>query len=176
MTLAVSTFHFETTDSISEAEYLAREGVGKTRSARATTYLVSFTVLGALALFSRLTAPIGGVTLAICAAAWTAPRWMRWGARKNYRLAPYLAGPLTYGISDEKLWFRGGALYSESTWEGLAIWGERDGILSLSAHGMPLLRFHIDELRSAGLYDSVASLMRKHAVELDSPEARRMVT
>jgi hypothetical protein len=105
-----------------------------------------------------------------------APRWSRSSARKTYSATKYLHGPLTYGLSDQKLWFRGGNLYSESTWAGLAIWQEADGVLRVSAHGMPDLLFPIAELHAAGVYDYIRERMKGHGVEFDSPEAQRILT
>lgn len=171
--LTLSSFRYEAGDLISEDEYLARQGVGQPRTKKTRFYLIGFTMIGIAALFVGPAAPFGGIVLAICLAAWTAPRWMAWAARRSYRDAKYLNGPLTYGVSDDKVWFRGATLYAESSWNGVAVWEETDGILRLSAHGLPSLRFRIEELRAAGIYDSIRSLMLKHAIEFDSQEARR---
>ena len=167
-------FQFELPATVTEADYLAQEALSRPRSLKARVYLVGFTVLGLVALSSLRTAAVGAVVLAVSLFTWTSPRWSRWSARKTYSWTKYLHGPLTYGLSDQKLWFRGGDLYSESTWAGLAVWEEADGVLRLSAHGMPALRFPIAELRAVGVYDQIRKRLKDHGVEFDSPEHRRM--
>jgi hypothetical protein len=166
-------FSFEVQATVSEADYLARSSVARPRSKRARIYLIAGTILGVASLFSIKTAALGGIVLAICAFAWTAPRWSRWGARQSYASYKYLHGPLTYGVSDQKLWFRGPNLYSESTWQGLAVWKETDGVLLLSAHGVPELYFNVADLRAAGVYEQVRDRFQRHGVEFDAPKARR---
>jgi hypothetical protein len=172
--VTVKTFSFEVSAAISEADYLARNALERRRSRRGWMYLIGFTALGVAALFSRQTAPFGGIALAICAFAWTAPTWSRWSARRSYKETKHIKGPLTYGVSDQKLWFRGGNLYSESTWDGLGAWEEIDGELRLAAHGMPVLYFSVAELRDAGVYEQVQARMTRHGVEYGSPAANRL--
>jgi hypothetical protein len=169
-----NTFSFEVSAAISEEDYIARNTIGRSRSGRAWTSLIAFTALGVAALFSRRSAPFGGIVLAICAFAWTAPAWSRWSVRRSYRATKYIKGPLTYGVSDQKLWFRGGNLYSESTWEGLGVWEEAGGELRLSAHGMPALYFSVVDLHAAAVYEQVHARMTRHGVEFDSPAANRL--
>jgi len=169
----MASFTFELRATVTEADYLTQRALSRPRSRKARIYLGGFTLLGLAALASLRTAAVGAVVLARCLAVWMAPRWSRWSARHLYSRTTYLHGPLTYGVTDQKLWFRGRNLYSESTWAGLGFWQEAGGVLRLSAHGVPELRFPIAELRAAGVYDQIRERMMGHGVEFDSPEAQR---
>jgi hypothetical protein len=166
------TFEFQT--EMSEEDYRAGQSSGLPRSRRSWILLTAATILGIAAMFSLRTMAVGVVVLTLCTFAWTYPRWSRNFAGKDYWSRRYLHGPLTYGISDQKLWFRGRHLYSESTWEGLSVWEEKDGVLRLHANGMPELFLPIDILRNAGVYDKVRECINGHGLEFDSPAARRM--
>ena len=166
-------FSFEVAATITESDYLGQSMVARPRSARGRIILITASILGGAALFSLKTAPLGGIILAITAFAWTAPRWSRWSAKRSYRETKYLHGLLTFGVSDQKLWFRSGTLSSESTWDGLAVWHETNGKLRLSASGMPELNFNVDDLKAAGVYDVIRERLGRYGVEFDSPEANR---
>ena len=166
-------FSFETTTTISESDYMARSSLARPRSPRGRITLITATVLGVAALFSLKTAPFGGILLAISAFVWTSPRWSRLGVRSSYQARTYLHGPLTYGVSDQKLWFRGGHLYAESSWDGLAVWEESNGTLRLGAAGLPELYFSVADLQGAGVYVLIRERLGRYGVEFNSPAAKR---
>jgi len=166
-------FELEVVSAMSEADYLYWNAVASTRPARAQVWKVLLTMLAALCFLSWRTAALGVVLGAGALAGWTSRRWIAWSNRNSYREAEYMHGPLIYGVSSRGLWFRGGAMRAESTWEGLRVWGERDGSLWLAVAGVPQVILPIARLREAGIYDRVRALAAAHGVEYDSLAARR---
>lgn len=164
-------FELEIVSQMSEADYLRWQEIRAERPGRARIFRWILTA-AALACFASWYTVVLGIVLGLIAVAvWTAPRWMAWTTRESYRKAEYLHGPLIYGISARGLWFRGGALRAECTWDGLAVWGERDGFFWLSPGGMPQLILPIATLRGAGIYERVRALAAAHGVEYGSAAA-----
>ena len=166
-----SAFELEVVSQLSEADYLRWQEIRADRPTRARVYRWLLTVVALACFASWYTVVLGIVLGLIAVAVWTAPRWMAWTTRETYRKAEYLHGPLIYGISTRGLWFRGGALRAECTWDGLMVWGERDGFFWLSPAGMPQLILPIATLRRAGIYERVRELAATHGVEYGSPAA-----
>ena len=166
-------FHFELATQVSEGDYITRQFVQRPRTRRHLSYLTLATIVGAAALLSLRTTALGVVILIICTFVWTAPQMARWASRHEYSNTNYLHGPLTYGVSDQKLWFRSAHLYSESTWAGLINWDERGGTLRLAASGLPELFFSVDELRGAGVYERLREQLKDHGVDFNPPNEGR---
>jgi hypothetical protein len=129
---------------------------------------IAIGILGVAAFASRWTAPVGLLLILLGTFLWFSPRIGRRGAREEFRDATYLRGPVTYGVSDEGLWIRGGALQATSRWEGMRVWDCRHGWLLLAASGMPPVYLSEEQLRAAGIYESVLRLANQHGVEFDA--------
>jgi hypothetical protein len=171
--MTTEAFSFEHKTEISPAAFLESQRISLPQSTKGRFYLVGFTLLGVAALFSTRTAALGGIILFVCAFAWALPMISAWGSRRSLKGYAHLYGSVVCGVSNEKLWYRGGQMYAESSWEGFAIWEEKDNVLRLSAHGLPALRFPIEALRRANVYDHVRTMMTQHGLEFDSAEAKR---
>ena len=165
-------FELEVLSEMSEADYLKWNHFETKQTLRARAPRWLLTVIALACFISWQTAAIGVVLSLAAMVVWTSGRWMAMGNRLSYQKSEYLHGPLIYGVSSRGLWFRGGMLRAESTWEGLGTWGERDGFFWLAGHGMPQLIFPISNLRRAGIYGRIRELAAQHAVEYDSPAAR----
>ena len=164
-------FRFEHTVQFTEAEYVHLRRIGPivSRWGRAKLGLV---VLFGLALLAfRWTAPFGGFIVLTSFGFWLLFRFSPKAGRDEYRQSSYLHGPITYGVSGYGVWIEGGPLHAESAWSGVRVWHSRDGLLMLSATGMPPVYLPEAQLRDAGLHDRVMALAREHAVEYDSPGA-----
>ena len=166
-------FELEFVSQLSEADYVRWEDglVRPTRPARARMWRWALTIVAVACFASWYTVVLGVVLGLIALAVWTSPRWMASTERAIYRKAEYLHGPIIYGVSSRGLWFRGGALRAECTWDGLAVFGEQDGFLWLAPAGMPRLILPIARLSEAGIYERVRALAARHAVEYGSPAA-----
>lgn len=166
-------FELEVVSQMSEADYVQwhRSGDKPRRPRRAFAFRVLFALIALTCFLSWYTVVLGLVLGAIAVAIWTEPHWSAAALRTTYRKTEYLHGPLIYGVSNRGLWFRGGALKSECSWDGLVVWGERDGFLWLSAGGLPQLIFPIAALQRAGIHERIRDLAASHGVEYGSAAA-----
>jgi len=167
-----SPFSFELTSEITEDEYVRREWalLGK-RSWRSDSKKALVTVLGVACLFRFSTLPIAFLLLGVAVAAWTRPLWMRATQRKWYRQRLYLHGPITCGVSERGIWYKGGSLAAESGWDGVTVWGVVRDNLWIAASGMPTVYFPIAALQERGLDARVRALAQRSGVEYNSPRA-----
>jgi len=61
-----------------------------------------------------------------------------------------------------------------SAWTNLCVWRVTGPWLVLQGYGVPAFYFRIAELRTAGVWDEVDRLMRRHGVEYGSKESNRL--
>ncbi len=166
-------FELEVVSELSEADYIRwhARSIRAERPGRARAFRWTLTGVALVCFASWYTVVLGLVLGLISLAVWTAPRWMAWTTRESYRKAEYLHGPLIYGVSARGLWFRGGALRADCTWDGLMVWGEQDGFFWLSPAGMPQIILPIATLRRAGIYERVRARAAAQGVEYGSAAA-----
>jgi hypothetical protein len=167
-----SNFRFEQTVEWTEPEYNRVRGTERP-TRRGRFIAIAIGILGVVAFTSRWTAPVGLLLILLAVFLWFSPRIARRGAREEFKDASYLRGPVTYGVSDEGLWIRGGALRAESRWEGMRVWDCRHGWLLLAASGMPPVYLSEDQLRAAEIYDRVLQLANQHGVEYNGAARAR---
>ena len=167
-----SPFAFELSSEVTEDEYVRRESelLGK-RSWRSDSAKTLVTVLGIACLFRSSTLPVAFLLLGVAVAAWAFPLWSRLTQRDWYRKRLYLHGPITCGVSERGIWYKGGALAAESGWDGVTVWGEARDDLWIAASGMPTVYLPIAKLQEQGLYARVRSLAERSGVEFNSPRA-----
>ena len=163
---------FEHTVTWDEQTYARlRQVTPPSRRARLRMLLVA--VLGVMLLFWPYSAPVGVILLLIAGFFWFTPRISRWGTRNELNSASYLAGPVSYGVTEAGVWMHGGPLRAESAWSGLRVWDLRHGWLMLAASGMPPVYLPEAELRAAGLFEQVLARAKDHAVEFDAVEREK---
>ena len=167
-------FHFEYTFHLSEAEYVALQSTLAHDSGARWGRRVGLGVAGLALLAWPYTLLLGVAILALLTISIVMPRYFPFATAQEYRRSRYLQQPLTYGVSPQRLWVRGGTFAAEAGWDHLAVWQVKDKWLILSVSGLPRILLPLSDLHAAGVYDRVRELARKHAVEFDSPEARRM--
>lgn len=165
-------FQFEQTVEWTEPEY-TRLRWPEASIRRGRFIAIAIGILGLAMSPSRWTAPVGLLLILVGTFLWFAPRIGRRGVREEFTDAAYLRGPVTYGVSDEGLWMRGGPLRAESRWEGMRAWDCRHGWLLLAASGMPPVYLSEDRLRAAGIYESVLELANQHGVQYDAVAGRK---
>jgi hypothetical protein len=160
----VTDLAFEHVEEVDQAVYAKRNGPTSTgkRSRRGRVYAVALPLVAVAFLFSPYTFSVGVLALIISVIVWTFPRWSSAIQRRTFNETKYLRGLQTYGVSDQGFWIRTPTLTAESTWENLAVWDEHEGILRLSGSGMPPLYLPTEKLRTAGVYDGLVALARKH--------------
>ncbi len=94
------------------------------------------------------------------------------GMRTNFELSPHLHSPVTFGVSNEKIWARGIEFEQSSSWNNLATWKENAGWLRLVPNGQSHVYFRVSELKEAGLYGSVLEKAESSAPEFDGASRR----
>jgi hypothetical protein len=86
-------------------------------------------------------------------------------ARRSFHQHKYLRDPLTYGVSEEKLWIKGNLMDASVPWSMLVSWREVEDWFVLSPSGIPPVYLSLARLRREGVYGRVRALAASHAPE-----------
>ena len=168
------TFEFEHIREISEADYGTLQPYSPSGyRVRGYVILASIALIGLVSLFSPYTVAVGVLLLIAAIIGWRWPRMMRSSQRRMYKQYRYLHEPVTYGVSNEGFWLRTTHLDCFSHWPNLAGWREHDDVLDLAASGMMPVYLPVSQLRSAGLYERVMELARRHGTEFGTEASKR---
>lgn len=120
-------FRFENTMTITESQYLAVWGILRKRRLSQIIRVGALAALGVLFLFSAYTLLLGLIVLGLVVVFVFIPKIVPFGARSTFRETKYLRDPLTYGVSDQKLWVRGARIDASALWSMLVTWREIEG-------------------------------------------------
>jgi len=168
-------FRFENTVALTEAQYVAIWSVLPNKPWFKYIRLIAIIVIGVVCLFSRYTLLIGLGLLVIAATAVFIPKIMPSSARSMFRRHKYLEYPLTYGVSNQRLWIKGSLIDAGVHWTMLVVWREVEGWLILSPSGIPPLYFSLSRLKEEGLYERVRFMAKSHGQEYNKVPHRRRV-
>lgn len=161
-------FKFENTVTITEAQYVAIWSMLPKRPWFKYVRFMVLVAVGLACLLSKYTLLIGLGLLALAVMAIVLPRAiMPSSSRSIYRRHVYLREPLTYGVSEEKMWARGSRIDASAQWSLLVTWREIEGWLLLSASGIPPVYLSLARLREEGLYDRVSDMAQRYGTEFN---------
>ena len=156
-------FRFENTVTLTESQYVAIWSVLPTTPWFRSLRLFAITTLGVILLFSTYTVLIGLILLGSVGITIFVPgKILPIGTRSLFRRHIYLKDPLTYGVSDQKLWVKGGRIDASVQWSMLEVWRETEDWLVLCPSGIPPLYLSLTRLRAEGLYDRVKDLAKRN--------------
>jgi hypothetical protein len=166
-------FSFEHIHQLSQSEYVAiwalTDPAPTARRARQLVVIIA----GVACLFWPYTMLLGVAILALGAVGIFAPQFFPGTAARNFHEFRYLDGPVTYGADEEGVWARTPDFSAKAAWRHVTVWRERNGWLILQGNGFPPVLLPIARLKAQTAYERVKSLVQQHAVEWNSPEARR---
>lgn len=169
-------FRFENTVTLTEEQYVAIWSVLPKKPWFKYIRVIVIITIGVLCLFSRYTLLIGLGLLGTAAFAVLLPKMiMPGGSRRIFRGHKYLQYPLTYGVSDQRLWIKGTLIDASVHWTMLVVWREAEGWLILSPSGIPPLYFSLSRLKQEGLYDRVRFMAKAHGQQYGKVAPRRVV-
>lgn len=167
-------FRFENTVKLTEDQYLLIWNVFPSKPWFRYVRVLALIAVGILLLFSAYTLLIGLILLGSAGFIIFVPRMMfPWGLRSTFRSHLYLRDPLTYGVSEQKLWVRGVNIDATVQWPMLVVWREVEGWLLLSPSGIPPIYLSLSRLKEEGLYDRVKDLAKRNAPEYNKATRRR---
>jgi len=159
-------FRFENTVTLTEEQYVAIYGVLPKKPWFRYIRFVLITTIGVVCLFSKYTLLIGLILLGFAVMAVLLRKLIIPGnTRSLFRRHRYLQDPLTYGVSDQKLWVKGVRIDASVDWTMLVVWREVEGWLLLSTSGIPPIYLSIARLKEEGLYKRVREMAKSHAPE-----------
>lgn len=158
----VNELRFENTVKLTETEYSAAWGV--TPSPNKVKY-VALVAVGILCLFTSYTLLLGIALLGLALVVAFKPVVLPGGARHRFRQLKYLQEPLTYGVSEQKLWVKGSDIDASVPWSMLYNWRETEDWLVLAPYAIPPLFLSLARLREEGLYGRVRALAASNASE-----------
>ena len=169
-------FRFENTVQLTEDQYVAIHGVLPKKPWFKYVRFVALIIIGLVCLLSKYTLIIGLALLAMAVMAVFLPKMIPGGTRSIFRRHKYLQYPLTYGISDQRLWVKGTLIDASVHWTMLVVWREVEGWLVLSPSGIPVLYFSIARLKEEGVHDRVLIMAKAHGQEYNkAPRPGRAV-
>src|SRR5215813_7948250 len=123
-------FRFENTVTLTESQYVAIWSVLPYKPWFRNVRLFAFTTVGVILLFSTYTVLIGLILLGWAGLAVFLPGMiLPIGTRSIFRKHIYLRDPLTYGVSDQKLWVKNARIDASVQWSMLVVWREIEGWL-----------------------------------------------
>ena len=158
----VNELRFENTVKVTETDFVAAWGV--TGSPNKVNY-VALVAVGILCLFTPYTLLLGIALLGLAFVGAFTPVIVPGGARHRFRQLKYLQEPLTYGVSEQKLWVKGPNIDASVPWSMLYNWRETDDWLVLAPYAIPPLFLSLARLRGEGLYGRVRALAASNASE-----------
>jgi hypothetical protein len=170
MTPVAETFRFEYAHQFTEDEYAEVVALLCRRPARRMTRRVILALVAVACLFWSYTLLLGVVLLVSEALAIWLPRTFPGTGARTFRESKLLGQPLTYGVSESRLWVYGPALRVEVGWKYLQVWRIREDWLALSGHHIPTLYLPMSLLAAEGLLDRVLELARTHGKAFDQPD------
>jgi hypothetical protein len=138
---------------------------GRLRLARRLLFLT----VGVACLLWSYTFLLGILLLLLLALGIWAPHIIPGTAARFYRESKFLSTPMTYGVSESRLWARGTELSTEAGWRYLGAWRTRGDWLILPCEGIPTVYLPVRALQEAGIYEQVLALVRAHGTEFDRP-------
>lgn len=166
-------FSFEHTHQLTQSEYAAIWALADPSPTARYARRLIVTVAGVTCLFWPYTMLLGVAILALGAVGVFAPHFFPGTAARRFRDFHYLDGPVTYGADEEGVWARTPDLSAKAAWRHMTMWRERNGWLILQGNGFPPVLLPIAGLKAQAAYERVRSLAQQHAVEWNSPDARR---
>ena len=159
-------FRFENTLTLTESQYVAVWAVLSPRRSSRMIRLGVLVAVGIVFLFSTYTLILGLILLGLIVFSLFFPcKILLAGARSTFRQHKYLRDPLTYGVSEEKLWVKGARMDASVPWSMLVTWREIEDWLVLSPSGIPPVYLSLARLREEGLYGRVRALAASNAPE-----------
>ena len=125
---------------------------------------VGFALLGAACLLWRYTIALGAGIIAVTTFGWA----MRERARKwraGYERIVEPSEIVRVGATESGYWVRGEGFFAESRWDRIINAVELNGYLIVQSRRMPRVQFPTEELKKAGVYDRIRTVV-------DAPTAR----
>ncbi|HEY5674403.1 MAG TPA: hypothetical protein VIR78_11900 [Malonomonas sp.] len=164
-------FSFEETILLSEEEYVDIFGV--IPKSRKTFMRFCMLAVGVICLFFPFTQLLGIFLLGMAFVSVVMNRNLPGMSKQTYKAKPYYHQPVTYGITQNKLWANFENFNISSAWENLAVWQLQGKWVRLSPHGLPPIIFKKESLEKAGILETVLQKAKQFGVEFNSPEAKR---
>ncbi len=161
----MSEFRFENTLTMTESQYVALFGLLSTRRRSRSLRLIAVSAVGILLLFTPYTLVLGVILLGLVIFAILVPRLVPLGARRAFRQHEYLRDPITYAVTDQRVWVKSARIEASASWAMLKVWRETEGWLVLSSSGIPPVLLSLARLREEGLYGRVRALAASNAPE-----------
>ena len=166
-------FRFENTLMLTESQYVAVWAILRPRRSSRIIRLGVLVAVGIIFLFSPYTLILGVILLGLSVLSVLLPgKLLPAGARSWFRQHKYLRDPLTYGVSEEKLWVKGARIDASVPWSMLVTWREKEDWLVLSPSGIPPVYLSLARLRKEGLYGRVRALAASNAPEFGTSNPR----
>ena len=133
-----------------------------------TTRWVRFIVLTAIGismLFFKYTLLLGIITLLLCILNQRMKKIFGKTLRGMFQNHKHLHQPLTFGLSNTRMWMHGETINTSASWSLLSSWQITRGWLVLTPHGSSQLFFRVSQLEDAGVFEQVVELAKKHGNE-----------
>jgi hypothetical protein len=166
-------FRFENTVTLTEEQYIAVWAVIPLQRRSHIFKLAAFIVFGLVLLLTPYTFLFGLIFLGLVVAVLLVPkRIIPWVTRRTFQQLKYLRDPLTYGVSEQKLWVKGSRVDVVVSWSMLVTWRETEDWFVLSPSGIPPVYLSLARLRAEGLYGRVRALAASNAPEYGTTSPR----
>ena len=166
-------FRFENNLMLTESQYVAVWSLLPPRRSSRIITLGAFIALAIVFLFTTYTLILGVLLLGLIVLSLLLPgKILSFGARSSFHKHEYLRDPLTYGVSEEKIWIRGARIDASVPWSMLATWREVEDWLVLSPSGTPPVYLSLAGLKEEGLYGRVRALAASNAPEYGTSSPR----
>ena len=152
---------FEHTVHFDEKTY---RGIWVSKPVRWIRIIIGFAV-GIILLFWAYTLVVGIVILGLCLITIISPRIFGKALYHNFHNHKHLHQPLTFGVSEDRLWVRGETLDASATWKLLTTWQVRADWLILTVSGIPQIFLPVSDMKKSGSFDRVLQLALENGKE-----------
>ena len=166
-------FRFENTLALTESQYVAVWALLPPPRSFRIIRLGVLVAIGIVLLFTTYTLILGVILLTLIVLSLLLPgKILPFGARSWFHQHKYLRDPLTYGVSQEKLWVKGVRIDASVPWSMLVTWREAEDWFVLAPSGIPPVYLSLARLREEGLYGRVRALAASNAPEYGTSSTR----
>ena len=159
--IAVATTLFEHTVKFDEQAYRC---IWATKPVRWLRFIIAVAA-GLIMLFWSYTFLLGLLVLGLCLVQLVSPRILSKGLHHDFHGHKHLHQPLTYGVSDERLWVRGESLDASAAWSLLVTWQIRSDWLILAVSGIPEVFLPVSGMKKSGNLERVMELASANGTE-----------
>ena len=164
-------FSFETSQDSLEGLPVPRPMERSTFGFTEDQLFIAFALVGGACLFWRYSVALGAFLLAMTTFVWA----MRERAREmRRRLAPLREPPqrISIRVTDAGYSQRGEQFFAETSWKGVINGFERDGYLLVQGWRVPRVYLPVEEMKRAGVYDQIKSIVDELTVERQAARAK----